>query len=383
MSNGKKIFGMSIYLISIVIVFSFIAVASTFLKLKKVDTKENFPYWQKGMTYVTWNKEGYATFASGESLTKLSQIGVQWVALITTWYQDKYNSTAIFSTHKTPSDESIIYAIDKIHSLGMKVMLKPHLDIIDTSEYKWRADIEFTNDTDWEAWFNSYRDFLLHYAKIAQEHDVELFCIGTELTLPTAVHPDLWREKIIKSVRNVYRGLLTYAANWYEEYSSIKFWDALDYAGIDPYFPLTDKDKPTLEELKKGWEEKLKEIEFWQAKINKPVIFTEIGYKSSIGAAKAPWEHMPGKELDLQQQADCYQVLLETFWEKDWFYGMYWWEWGTNINMGGVSNRGFTPQGKPAQEILSKWYKKPIPKREREPRLSRVMGPITDEKSKR
>jgi hypothetical protein len=155
----------------------------------------------------------------------------------------------------------------------------------------------------------------------------------------------------------VYDGPLTYAANWNEEYALIKFWDALDYAGLDAYFPLSDKDRPTLEELKDAWQAHLAEIERWQQTINKPVVFTEIGYKSIRGAARKPWEDAIG-EVDVGLQRECYQALLETFWDRPWFSGVYWWYWGTHEKMGGGSHRGFTPQNKPAQELVVAWYRK-------------------------
>lgn len=315
------------------------------------------PQFQKGMTYVTWNRTAYGSAFSDISLSNLAKTGAQWVGITTTWYQDTINSTEIKPSQKTPTNESVIHAIQQVHKLGLKVMLKPQLDVFDWRGGFWRGDVDFSKAEDWQAWFNSYKDFIVHYAKMAQENNVELFCIGTELTIPAVWQPEHWR-KVIKSVRAVYKGPITYAANWNEEYQLIKFWDELDYAGLDPYFPLSDKDRPTLEDLKEGWKKHIEEIENWQKKINKPVIFAEIGYKSSTGAAKAPWEHDVGKEIDLQLQADCFQALLETFWDKPWFYGVYWWYWGTNESMGGSTNRGFIVQNKPAQEVVAKWYKK-------------------------
>ena len=38
-----------------------------------------------------------------------------------------------------------------------------------------------TNEDDWQVLENSYTQFILLYAMLAQEIDAELFCIGTEL----------------------------------------------------------------------------------------------------------------------------------------------------------------------------------------------------------
>ena len=292
-------------------------------------------------------------------MKKLASTYTEWVAIVPGWYQDRYDSTVIQSSVKTPTDESLICAIRDAHELGMKVMLKPHLDLSKDIGSAWRGDIDHATEGNWIDWFNSYCDFISHYAKMAEENNVELFCIGTELTNPAVLKPGLWKEIIIKNVRRLYKGPITYAANWNDEYADITFWDELDYAGLDPYFPLSEKGSPTLEDLKEAWQEKLKDIESWQASINKPVIFTEIGYRSSSDAAKFPWEHQPGRELDLKLQANCYRAIFETFWEKEWFYGVYWWYWGTNERMGGANNRGFIIQNKPVENVIQEWYQKP------------------------
>lgn len=315
------------------------------------------PEFQKGIHYVTWSKEGYDTANSDESLTKIKSLGANWVAILTTWYQDNCFSTEIFPTEKTPSDEGIIRAIKKSHELGMKVMLKPHLDILDTTYGSWRGEIVCAREEDWEKWFASYEKFIRHYVKIARENNVEMFCVGTELTEAAVSKPEMWRA-LIKDIRKDYKGLLTYAANWNEEYLNIAFWDILDYAGVDAYFPLSDKEKPTYDELVEGWKKWYPEIEAWQARINKPVIFPEVGYHSTEFAAKEPWMHDVGYNVELDIQVDCYRAMYDTFWDKEWFYGMYWWDWGTSIRMGGAANRGFTPQNKPAEELVKKWYGK-------------------------
>jgi hypothetical protein len=314
------------------------------------------PKFQKGMTYSTWNKDALGSEFSDNSLQRLAQTGTKWVAFVPTWYQAQYNSTEIAPhKEKTPSDEGLIHAIQKAHELGFKVMLKPHLDLSEGASVNWRGEIDFPNEAAWRPWFDSYKKFVVHYAKIAQEQKVEIFCVGTELT-NAAWQEKLWRD-VIANVRAVFSGPLTYAANWNEEYLAIKFWDALDYAALDPYFPLSESDRPSLEELKQAWQPIAAELDAWQQKIQKPVIFGEIGYKSIKGAAVRPWEDASG-EIDTELQRDCYLAVLETFWDRPWFHGLYWWYWGTHEKMGGPGHRGFTPQNKPAEQLVTEWYRK-------------------------
>jgi hypothetical protein len=203
------------------------------------------------MAYVTWDRLAFGKQFSDASLAKVKSIGCNSVAISVTWYQDDYNTTDIQSRPNTPTDESVAHAIDVAHNLGMAVMLKPHLDLIKTGY--WRGEIDFPNEEGWEKWFKNYGDFIVHYAKIAEEKGVEIYCVGVELSNSTMFKPQLWEKYVIQEVRKVYTGPITYAANWNEEYLNIAFWDKLDYAGLDAYFPLTDKDKPSLDELREGW----------------------------------------------------------------------------------------------------------------------------------
>lgn len=317
--------------------------------------------FQKGMGYVTWSSGGYLTPQSDESLERMADLGTEWVSILVTWYQTTAWSNDIRKTGDTPSDESIRHVIREAKDLGMKVMLKPHLDIIDTSDGSWRGEIGASSEQEWEDWFDQYEDYLNHYVKIANQENVEMICIGTELSSSATVKGYMWRE-MIDRLRQSYKGKLTYAAHW-DVYRDIRFWDLLDYVGINAYFPLTKKMEPTYEELIEGWKRWIPEIEEFQKRVDKPIIFPEVGTTSARGAAIRPWEHHPRTEVNLELQADYFEALYETFWEKDWFYGLYWWYWGTNVNMGGVYDRGFTPQNKPSEDIIDAWYDKSNPRK--------------------
>lgn len=313
--------------------------------------------FQKGIHYVTWNKKAYGSENSEASIAKIASLGANWIAILTTWYQKNCFSTEIKPTDKTPTDESLIKAINAAHANNLKVMIKPHLDILDDSYGGWRGEITCAKEPDWDKWFEAYKNYIMHYAKMASEHKVEMLCIGTELTEATLTKPERWR-KLIKEIRKVYKGLLTYAANWNEEYLGIVFWDALDYAGVDAYFPLSDKEDPSYNELMESWKKWLAEIEKWQAKIKKPVIFPEIGYHSAGFAAKEPWSNAGMGAANPELQVNCYKAMFDTFMDKEWFYGIYLWDWGTSVKMGNRGSKTFTPQNKPAEETIKEYFNK-------------------------
>ncbi|MBD3426243.1 MAG: hypothetical protein GF409_03310 [Candidatus Omnitrophica bacterium] len=313
------------------------------------------PPLQKGMSYVTWEKGDFLSPHSDSSLEDLASTGTKYIAVCPTYYQKRHNSTRIFSTAQTPSDSGVRRVIEKARQLGLRVMLKPHIDILEgRSDGYWRADIGFTSDEDWQKWFAEYDSFITHYALLAESTGVELFCVGTELVF-TAQKLQQWKH-IIQKVRNLYNGELIYAANW-DNYRNIGFWDDLDYVGIDAYFPLTYRPNPSVTEIVRGWEKWKQQIRAWHKGYPKPIIFTEIGYASTTTAPMYPWEGGNHGNADLAVQANCYKAFFETIWGCSWLRGVYWWRWDTSVHAGGKHNRQFTPQNKPALQILEKYFK--------------------------
>ena len=279
-------------------------------------------------------------------------------------------------------DEGIIYTSELAHANGLKVMLKPHI-WISRANGKWRSDIAMNSEAEWDAWFEDYEAMILHYACLAELAKMDALCIGTELLIPSTKFEDRWR-KIIQKIREVYSGELTYAANFYKEYEKIKFWDALDYIGVQAYFPLTSKSDPNLQSLIKAWKKHSRSLEKVATKYQKKVVFTEVGYKNTIDAGTEPW--LWPRQLDADKviesedvQARCYEAMFSTLWNKPWFGGVYIWKWfhgnyeypykeyrelRRERRAARAKERGmkllpeidFTPQGKKAESIMAKYY---------------------------
>ncbi len=310
--------------------------------------------FHKGICFTTWTREKFSSSGAEQALWMFRGLGAGHVQINVTEYLPRHDSFKIRSTERTPRKSSVAKAIQTAHKTGLEVMLKPHIDVLNEGGGNYcRGDIGFQNNKSWEKWFRSYEKFILSYADIAERKNVEIFCVGTELSFASR-KTEFWRE-LISKIRNVYSGKLIYAAAW-DNYENIEFWEELDYAGINAYFPLSEEESPTIEEIKTGWQGWIKRIEAWHEKIKKPVIFTEIGYASYEGAAREPWKGGEGK-VDTIRQANCYTAFFEVVWWRKWFKGAYWWNFKPMIYGGGMRNRGFTPMNKPAMEILRKWYR--------------------------
>jgi len=308
------------------------------------------PVFQKGMSYrpAPYTSYYYSTPESDESLRRMAEDNVKWVAIITWWFQENLTSTQIYPHHDfTPTNESLKHAIETAHDLGMKVMLKPMIDTEDArNEPRWM--IPASAD-----WFESYTAFITRQAQLANETGSEQLCVGCEFKY-TESSAAGWRQ-IVAEVKKYYSGRLTYAATT-DSYRDITWWDTLDYVGIDAFFDLTNKNDPTLEELTQAWNRTANDIEDWQQSIKKPILFTEIGYRSGDGNNKQPWNWTETLQPDLQEQFDCYLAAFKILWGKPWFQGFYWWIWESNPNAGGSDDTDFTPQNKPVEYLIRSWY---------------------------
>lgn len=210
--------------------------------------------FQKGMSYTSWVPGGYCSAASDQSLQNLSATGTEWISLIVTGYHETIASTSVdWASSRTPSDSNLNHAISTAHKLGLRVMLKPHVDLLhDSANSRGQVGEAFT-EKQWQTWFASYLAGILHYADLAQAQGVEQFCIGTELSALSTRDQD-WRN-LVQQVRQRFKGTVVYASNWGEE-RNIGWWDAVDYIGVDAYYPLADKPDPSVDELKAAWVQK-------------------------------------------------------------------------------------------------------------------------------
>ncbi|MFB6098492.1 MAG: hypothetical protein ABEK84_05160, partial [Salinibacter sp.] len=175
----------------------------------------------------------------------------------------------------------------RAHALGMDVILKPHLWVGGYDEAQNRSEIGFESAARWRRWEAEYRRFLMVYARLAAQVDAEMLVLGTELTRSATERPGFWRE-LASDVRAVYDGDLTYAANWHKAYKQIQFWESLDYVGVQAYFPLTDAASPSLAVLREGWRSHRDDLARIHERTGRPILFTEVGYRSAPEAADAP-----------------------------------------------------------------------------------------------
>jgi len=345
----------------------------------------------KGMTFgaMHWPEEQIPWI--DYNLERLRGIGVNAIALVVDWYVESYRDPSIEPWFRdrpgfpdtnwyfpTLCDSEVEHIVDKAHSLGMAVMLKPHVETLDwASGAPGRYALQ-QGVGRWDELFESYTDYMLHYAALCEDHDVEILSLGCELESMTHQAPEAdtrWRE-LISEVRAVYGGELTYSCSFHgtpsQTWSSpnhITFWDALDYIGFEIYRGLTWRSDPTVEELKQGVRDIFARfVEPLSEQYGLPVIIPEINYYSYDGVNTRPINPPGLRPVDHEEQADCYDAVLQVVEEllttESYLKGLFWWA-GYLVNpeedaVGGpswVESDRYDPIWfKPAEQVLGEHW---------------------------
>ena len=307
--------------------------------------------------YQNHGRSGYGTEVSANTLRELHTLGVGWVSLTPFGFTPSLTSTEVrhigdYAAGET--DERIIREIDAARALGMNVLLKPQLWV---SGGQWRGELFPENGQGWERWFAGYTEWILHYAKLAQRYKVEVLAVGVELKSSALAHEERWRS-LIDAVRRTYDGEVVYCANW-DAVARIPWWDAVDYVGVQFYGSLADGPTASADEMRANLESHLNRVETVATAAGRPVIFTEVGYRSADGAAIKPheWpERDRNARVDTSEQATAYRVFMEGINARPWVRGVYWWKWFTNPDTDEEGPDGFSPRGKPAEAVLRAAY---------------------------
>lgn len=281
--------------------------------------------------------------------TSLKQINATWAAIIPYAFTPQGTPKVQFDSSYQWWGETSKGAIKLIQCAkkeGLKVLLKPHV----WYHRKWIGDFVLTKEEDWRKWENDYTTYILNYAKIAQEQKVELFCIGTELKKVVIHRPEFF-NRLIPKIKKIYKGKLTYAANW-NSVKEVQFWQQLDYIGVDAYYPLSEKKQPTVEELNAAWKPIKKELKDYSVRFNKPVLFTEYGFESCYYNTKTTWGSDGKYAVSEKAQTIAYQSFFESFYSENWFAGGFFWKWHVTPKTIRNKERAFTPQGKDALSVI-------------------------------
>jgi hypothetical protein len=283
------------------------------------------------------------------NLKEMKDLGVDSVSLIVPKVQKDVRSIGFFDDPWiTPSDASLRRAIREAHRRGMRAFLLPIVYVKELQEGEWRGTLA---PGDWDQWFKEYGSMITHYARLAAEERVEYFSVGSELC-STEGMKERW-EQVIRKVRGIYPGLITYSANW-DHLDPVSFAESLDFLGMNAYYEVGRGTDAQVETMVQRWGEIQKGIRAWRkANGGKPLVITEVGYPSRTGAAVDPWNYLSEGEAAPEEQRKCFEAFFRAWKGERMLAGVYFYLWWGE---GGPRDMNYTPRGKPAQDVIAAWY---------------------------
>lgn len=301
----------------------------------------------KGISFTNFSacRGNYDTQESRKALRcAKDSLGLTHVTLCFLAFQENAHSEEIdFHGTTTPNREDLTSFIAFAKSLGLKVILKPMLDCKDGT---WRAHINFFDmdvpcETKWSVWFKNYQDYMVTYAKIAEDTGCEMLVIGTEMVQSERRVSD-WTY-VIQEVRKVYHGLITYNTDKYQE-ENVVWWNHVDVISASGYYPIGDIPY------------QIERIERIVKNYKKPYFFAEAGCPCRINSRYNPNDWKFVGAYSEEEQAQWFEAFFQHTIEKEWLYGYTPWAWGAHVFAGTPKDDGYDVCGKPAMNIIKDAY---------------------------
>ena len=304
-----------------------------------------------GLSLVSMNK-----FLDKDEVLPILKTNANWTSVIPFAFLPAENAPGlVFDSEWQWLGERIAGAEEAVrlmHTNGISVMLKPQIWV---GRGVFTGKIQMQNEEDWKQFEEEYADYIMAFGKLAEREGVEMLCIGTEMHHVAVDRPAFWKE-LIRDLRAIYSGKLTYAENW-DCYAEVPFWEELDFIGVDAYFPIAEGNNPPEKKLYDAWSDLESELSEFAAKSDRKIIFTEYGYRSISTCAEAPWNYKSESKVSEEAQCKALSALYDVMWDKSYFAGGFLWKWyPDHANAGGSKNSMFTVQNKKAEELVRKRY---------------------------
>ena len=268
--------------------------------------------------------------------------GANMVNVTVWWVVPSMSSDSIAPDYSGPTilDARLEQFIQEAEAAGLQASITPDFVVDTSSGTQWRGGYDPGNTTNGDkAFFANYTSMVDHYASIAEQYQLPMYWVGSEMLNSEPYTAD-WKA-LISSVRQTYSGRLLYDVNW-NPLGKVQFYGSLDAMSVSAYWPLSDEADPSLDVLLNGWKQGLAQLQNEEQVWKLPVYFGEVGYDSSTYAAAQPYGETY-VSADPQLQYRCYEALDETFSSQPWWGGVLWWAWD-----GGVYNM----DGEPAESLI-------------------------------
>jgi len=306
-------------------------------------------------------------------IEEIKELNANTVIFTPQWFQNGAEDLLHPEIGKTPFYFELFSYINSAKENGFSVGLYPQMELLAAGD----ADNFSNRNKSWQqSWFDSYRQFTLNYAKLAEITNTEYLLIGgknllTSLPDQNSYNADQVEDQwlsLITDIRSEYGGKLIWAANAGTEMDPLpEFIDSFDEIYVSMDSPLSDGTSASFDQIAYGFTRNLDNFlyEVYRSTL-KPVTLA-FAYPSVDGAAQGCQllnnncnndglfieEEVSDQTLDLFEQAEIYNAILPTAASREWITG--------------ISIRGYIPgstsddltssiAGKPSKDVIQHWY---------------------------
>jgi hypothetical protein len=221
------------------------------------------------------------------------------------------------------------------------------LPIVATPHWDWRG---LFAPTDVAGWFASYEVWIKGVAADATRLGMKELIVGSEFSKLYG-YASQWNA-LLSDMHQVFGGPLIVTVNW--GMLDYGFWDQADAIGISEYYPLTTLDSPAASDLAAGAQSVKSTILAAGKKYQRPVYLTEVGFPSTVNAAKIPWTATSTDATDPTLQAQCFQAFSDAWSGESQLVRANFWATGDLTSSD--YNYSYEILGKPAEEVVKSFF---------------------------
>lgn len=314
------------------------------------------------------------------SIKELGEMGADTIIFSPQWTVAPQSPYLRPELGTTPYYRDLTVLLSTSNSQGFDLALFPQLGPLKAIESFWLSGTQ--PDAWWEIFFSSYRDFLLNYAKLAQDSNVSHLIIGGKPLLPTfegGLLPDGSDSKVpsnsdeywlglINDVQNTFDGDLIWATNVHISMDPLpNFIGQFDEIYISVDSPLAYGDHPSFEKIQSGFVKVIDSLIYEVYRSTQKPITLALAYPAVETAPSGcallneacyndglffATEITPFV-VDLQEQALIYNAIFPIIASRDWITS--------------TSIRGYDPTviihdgassifGKPSFDVVQYWF---------------------------
>lgn len=308
----------------------------------------------------TQDKSNALSYTEKASLDTLVAQGYSGININIGYLQDNKFS-GIISTEPEINLEYVKALIDYAESKNLKVYLRA---LINNRDGSFRKEIAPENP---DEWFSQYSQILRKISNIPVKKKYDIY-LGSELDELLLSHPKKFEELIKKLRTDGFNGKIIQSIifNYDADTSKINVLNNLpiDIIGIDFYVSMMHKETS---EKKRYYEPKYYITKIFDTS-KKPVMFTELGYRSIEKGNINPWNYRNNDlSTDYSVQKRCFENFFKALLCKDFKneknLGIYFWitdnkSYDEDILLTKDSRQsGYSFFNKPAEDVVRKFNK--------------------------